>query len=59
MPRPKNISYYLFMREGNMQNMVLLHSDDSLFKDIHLCICGEQKCKPLQGWGPAVDPLIR
>lgn len=37
-----------------MQNMVLLHSDDSLFKDIHLCICGEQKCKPLQGWGPAV-----
>lgn len=42
------------MREGNMQNMVLLHSDDSLFKDIHLCICGEQKCKPLQGWGPAV-----
>lgn len=42
------------MREVNMQNMVLLHTEDSLFKDIHLCICGRQECRPLEGWGPAV-----
>ncbi len=46
--------YILFKREGNMQNMVLLHSDDSLFNDIHLCTCGRQKAQPLSGWGPAV-----
>ena len=37
-----------------MQNMVLLHSDDSLFNDIHLSTCGRQKAQPLSSWGPAV-----